>query len=197
MEPYLFHGFRDFNVDVVCRVLENGFILPRKMINDAKTDCNNIFNGNAWISLCQKSLMDTSMYYRFRDSYSEWILDRLCIVIDNNIDGLRFTNYIDPDECYASVRKRLVYDENPERYSYYMDEVQTNIPIPSDKFLAIGYPVDYFRSVKSFEEMREDISKIYKILEEKGLNIPVINSSEYSFADNSECIRLSKIMNCK
>ena len=197
MEPYLFHGFRDFNIDVLCKVLENGFILPRKMIDGAKTDCNNIFNGNAWISLCQKSLMDTSMYYRFRDSYSEWVLDHLCIVIKNDIDGVRFTNYIDPDECYASVRKRLVYDENLERYSYYMDEVQTNVPIPCDKFLAIGYPMDHFKRIKTDDEINEDINRIYKMLEESGLEIPIVNSSEYSFADNEKCIRLSKIIRAK
>lgn len=195
MEPYLFHGFRDYNVETVYKVLESGFILPRKMItNGAKTDCNNIFNGNAWISLSQKSLVEEHALRRgFRECYSEWITDHLCVVIKNGIEGIMYTDYVDRDECYSSWRKKNVYDENPRRFSYYLDEVQTNVPVPTSSFLAIGYPIYHFSAVKSLEDIEKDIEGIYLLLESKGLDIPVLNSSLENFADTKEDMIKSKI----
>lgn len=193
MEPYFFHGFRDYNIETVYKVLKSGFILPRKMVEDAKTDCNNIFNGNAWISLSQKSLIDEHVLRRFRVSYGEWIPDHLCAVISPNIEGIVYTDYVEKDEFYGPIRKRVVYDENPRRFSYYLDEIQTNVPISVKDFLAIGYPISYFSTTKSKEEMDKEIEELYRRLDSMELDIPVIDSSSYNFADNKEQIAKSKI----
>lgn len=193
VEPYFFHGIRRLNLDALYKIIDSGYILPRSMLNGTVTDCNNIFNGNSWISISQKSLYDpTSMRY-FRDSYSEWIPNNLCIVINPNIKDIRYTNYIDADEFYPDERKRLVKDESDTRYSYYIDEVQTKKPIFIEDFLAIGYPLERFKSIKSQEEIDKDLETIYSMLEQKGITIPVLNSSIESFADNEKQMILSKI----
>jgi len=193
MEPYFFHGFRDYNVDTVCRVLESGFILPRKMITNGFDDSNNIFNGEAWISLSQKSLIDPHPRYRVREAYNEWIYDHLCVVISPNIDGVTYTNYVDSDECYKEWRKHVVYDDNPIRYSYYIDEVQTNVAIPVEKILALGYPSNYFFMIKGESGVKDDLDVLCNKLASKNLDIPIVNSSMYDFADNSKQLIKSKI----
>ena len=167
------------------------------MITNGIVDCNNIFNGDAWISLAQKSACDLYMLERFRDSYSEWIIDHLCVVVDPNIEGVSYTNYIDADEFYSSLRKRLVFDSNPDRYSYYIDEVQTNVPVPINKFLALGYPMDYFRAKKGDQEVEKDIELLYDKLHNKKLDIPIVNSSVYDFADDFQHIECHKIKKIK
>lgn len=193
IEPYYFHGIRRLNLDALYKIIDNGFILPRKMLNGTVNDCNNIFNGESWISISQKSLFDPIIMSHFRDSYSEWIPNNLCIVINTNIKGIRYTNYIDSDEFYPEERKRLVRDDSDERYSYYIDELQTKVPIPSSAFLAIGYPLEKFRGIKTQEEIEKDIETIYSKLAEQGLDIPVVDSSTEDFADNERNMILSKI----
>lgn len=193
MEPYFFHGFRDYNVDTVCRVLESGFILPRKMIVNGTDDINNIFNGNAWISLSQKSVIDPYPRYRMRIAYNEWVHDQLCAVISPNIDGITYTNYIDSDECYKDWREQVVRDDNPYRFSYYFDEVQTNVPIPVEKFLALGYPLSVFLTKKGKDGVKCDLDRICDLLLKKDLDIPIVDSSIYDFADDRQHIVKSKI----
>lgn len=193
VEPYFFHGIRRLNLDALYKIIDCGYILPRAMLNGTVTDCNNIFNGNRWISISQKSLYDPSCMREFRDSYSEWIANNLCIVLNPNIKDIRYTNYIDSDEFYPEERRRLVKDESDTRYSYYIDEVQTKSPIFIDDFLAIGYPLERFKFIKSQQEIEEDLETIYSMLEQKGLNIPVLDSSTYSFADNERQMMLTKI----
>lgn len=193
VEPYFFHGIRRLNLDALYNIIDSGYILPRTMLNGKVTDHNNIFNGNSWISISQKSLYDPAHMREFRDSYSEWIVNNLCIVINPKINDIRYTNYIDSDEFYPEERKRLVKDESDTRYSYYIDEVQTRHPIFIDDFIAIGYPLERFKATKSKEEIDKDLETIYSMLEQKGLNIPVLDSSIESFADNERQMMLAKI----
>lgn len=190
MEPYYFHGFRNCNLETLYKVLECGFILPREDINGIKESGTNLYNGEKWISLCQKSLADDYMARIYSTSYNEMIYNNLCVVIDSNLKGIVDTLYIPSDCFYESMRKQLVYDQNKERYSSFIDEVQTDIPISINDFLAIGYPLDRFKK----EETEQNIKEIEKRLEQTGLNIPILNSSVYDFGDSKEQFALSKII---
>ena len=95
MESYFYHRFRNFNLDTLLRVFDSGFILPRKMVVNGVDDANNIFNGNSYISLVQKTLMTDDMCRYFRSAYNELIQGNLCVVISSEIDGIVYPNYID------------------------------------------------------------------------------------------------------
>lgn len=194
MEPYIFHSFRNFSLETLYKVLESGFILPRKMIKDGPTDTNNIFNGNDYISVAQKTLMSDSMLDYYRSSYNELICGSLCAVITPKIDGITYPNYVDFGTIYSEVeRERATYHDRTVRYSYYMDELQTNVPIPTSKFLAIGYPLSYFKGQKSESVVEKELEQIEQSLTKNRLNIPIIDSTSYDFADDKEHIALSKI----
>lgn len=193
MEPYYFHRFRNFNLDALYSVVENGFILPRKMIKDAPSDTKNIFNGNSWISLSQKSLMDDLMNRRFLSSYNELIVGSLCAVIDKDIPGVVDTNYVIYDFLSPSLKDKIRNSEALPRFSEFLDEVQTDVAIPIEKFLAIGYPLSHFRKSLSDEDVIRDIEKIEDAFLKKGISIPILDSGIYDFADDEEHIALSQI----
>ncbi len=192
MESYFYHRFRNFNLDTLLRVFDSGFILPRKMIVNGVDDANNIFNGNSYISLVQKTLMTDDMCRYFRSAYNELIQGNLCVVISSEIDGIVYPNYIDFGFDDSSVFNNK-NDDSPYRYSYYMDEVQTAIPIPISKFIAIGYPIAHFTREKTKDEIVNDIITIKKKLNDKKINIPIIDSTNSEFADDEKQIELSKI----
>ena len=108
-------------------------------------DKNNIFNGDSHISLVQKTLMTDDMYKHFRSSYNELIQGSLCAVISPEIEGIVYPNYFDCEYDTSFI----ISDDSTERYSYYLDEIQTAVPIPTSKFLAIGYPMTHFKTKKN------------------------------------------------
>ena len=189
MESYYYHRFRNFNLNTLFKVIESGFILPRKMIVNGVSDANNIFNGNSYISLAQKTLMTDDMYKHFRSSYNELIQGSLCAVISPEIEGIVYPNYFDCEYGTSFI----ISDDSTERYSYYLDEIQTAVPIPTSKFLAIGYPMTHFKTKKNSEEIIEEIITIERELKNHGIEIPIIDSTRNDFADDEEQIQLSKI----
>jgi len=191
MEPYYFHGFRNCNLETLYKVLECGFILPRKDIKETLENETNLYNGENWISLCQKSLADDFMARRYTTSYDEIIYNNLCVVIDSNLKDVVDTIYIPSDYFYEDMRKKLVYDQSRVRYSSFIDEVQTDEPISIKNFLAIGYPLNRFKEKETIEH---NIEELEKKLEQAGLNIPILNSSMYDFGDSKEHFELSKII---
>lgn len=195
MEPFLFHGFKNDNIDALLNVLECGYILSRKNLTSNgyvyKNDCNNIFNGNDWISLSQKSLIDNRLSHIYRSSYDEFIFNKICLVIDPMGLDLKYTNTIDWDNCYPDVLRELVNDDNTIRYSYYMDEVQVKHSLSKTKFLAIGYPI---KSVRNTNKVIEDLNRIRESLLRVELNIPIVNSDIYTFADNRNEIAKTKLL---
>lgn len=189
MEPYFYHRVKNLNIDTLFKIVDSGYIMPRVMINTTFCDHGNVFNGNEWISLSQKVLIPPVHYFDFRSSYDEIIVGSLCIVIDGDLDNITYTDFIPYDELYNEISREIISDDNPARYSDCIDEVQTRHAIPTDKFVAIGYP---FTS-KDEKSAKKEVGMIREKLDSKGLSIPILNSSKYDFADDEHCMKLSKI----
>lgn len=195
MKSYYFHSIRNFSVERLIQVLDTGYILPREMMNNPPSDKNNIFNGNKWISLTQKTLMDDEMSRFYRSSYNELVPGSICLVLEPNVEGITFPNYVDPEfDYYEQTGRKVLFSDDDTRFSYYLDEVQTNKPIPTSKIIAIGYPLQYkLEKNEEKEKIEEEITSIKSALERNDLNIPLIDSSHYDFADDEEKIRTSEI----
>ncbi len=189
VEPYMYHAFKFYRIDTLLKVLDSGFILPRCMINDESLkDKNNLFNGTKYISLCQKSLIDDRMTSIYRNSFDEIVFNNLCVVMDNVTDVL-YPNLIDWDYMGDKEVNEILFNDSPLRHSYYQDELQTDKPIPIDKFIAVGYPNAYFETHYGKLQNEENLEVIRNELEKHNLDIPIINSGNYDFADNSNCIK--------
>ena len=188
MEPYLYHGIRDYNLDKLINILKTGYIVKRSNLDD-KYNSKNIneidFNGENYISLSQKSLYDPYYGIPRLSSFDRFIYNHLCFVIKNNFKNLVYTNFADFD-MYSSNYFKEILKKDKERYSSFMDEVQTNVNISKEDFLAIGYPVKYFKYRTNIDN---EIALIKKNLEEANLKIPIVDSSFYDFADTEEHIK--------
>ena len=195
MEPFLYHGIRDYNINRLINILKEGYILPKRMLKDEfKIERKNQidFTGQNWISLSQKSLYDE---YYAEDSPSMFdvhVYNHPCVVIDPSIEGLKYPTFLLYDEYNPDYIKSLIDDNSNERYSVYSDELQTNIPIPTSKFLAIGYPKEHYIEEKK-ENYKKELEDLKDTLLELNLNIPVVDSSYYDFADTKEKIKEYKI----
>ena len=113
MEPYLYHGIRFNDIDKIINILECGFILPRRMIEDKsikKNDSLLDFNGERYISLCQKSLYLEESCYDAKSSFLRHILNHACFVIKNNYENIKYTEYLDVDYYGPMYLKKVVYD---------------------------------------------------------------------------------------
>lgn len=191
MEAYYFHGFRKFNMKALENVMRTGFILPRDK-TQIYTDGNNLYNGDFWISLCQKTLIDDYYYYFGSPivSYDAFIYKNICVVIDpEKVEGARLVSVINSDYHSSKEIAWLARKDNYNRISCYEDEIQTNVPVPTSSFLAVGYPL-----INSKSEDEKNVKYIYSLLDKYNLNIPVLDSSIYSFADDTDEMKKSKIL---
>lgn len=189
IEPYTYHGFKFYKIDTLLKVLDSGFILPRCMINDESLkDKNNLFNGTKYISLCRKSMIDDRMTGIYRNSFDERVFDNLCVVMDDVTDIL-YPNLIEWDYLGERELKEILFNDNELRYSYYQDELQTAKPIPITKIIAVGYPKAYFETTFGEEQSNKSLEIIRSELEKHNLDVPIVNSGNYDFADNAECIK--------
>jgi hypothetical protein len=185
MEPYLYHGIKFKNLDVLIEILSTGFILPKSMQKNAIDDGHNIFNGDKYISLSQKTLIEDDMRYRARCSFDSCIHNNINIVISNFWDII-YPDYVNWDYLSPERARAIKLSEDRHRYSDCMDEVQTDKPVPKSNFIAIGYPTNLRSDPK---EAEADVKRIYEALERAQLRIPVIDSSHYDFADTEEHIK--------
>lgn len=200
MENFLFHGLREINgeLSVLFNILENGYILPRCQIaNSEKMDTNNIFNGTKYISLCQKSLMNYPKEDFERYSYDDYIYNKICFVIKNEDKNLIYPSYVERDFVSPEEWKRIIFNDDDQRYSYYLDEVQTKDPISIKDIIAIGLPVATLEYLLGKNVYNDFVEKLRNTLKEKNLNIPICDSSMYSFADDYQRIENSNILKLK
>jgi hypothetical protein len=190
IEPYLFHSVKWHNFDLLIKILESGYILPRNMLEKGLvTDKNNIFNGTKYISLAQKSLADGG-----RSSYDELIVDSPCFVLKRDNLDLIYPRYADRDYMSNEEWNKILFQDGDERYSYYEDELQTKNPIPlKSNMIALGIPVDYLKYNYDGVSYDDTLAKVAEALKANNLNVPIINSSRYSFADNKEQIEKNTI----
>jgi hypothetical protein len=175
-----------------------GYILPKKMLPDEfKVNRSNQLNlnGESWISLSQKTLYDDFYGDINPSSFECHVHNHMCAVIDSNIEDKKIVNHILYDYYGSRYINDLIDDNSEERYSTFMDEVQTRKPVSVTSFLAIGYPLKYYQSCKKdSKEIKKELEYIKEILEIKSLNLPVIDSSYYDFADNKENIEKNTIL---
>lgn len=187
IEPYLYHGIKFGGINKLIEIIESGFILPKKMIpgfkKENKTGLD--LNGESWISLSQKSLFDP-YYGEETCSYELRIYQKPCFVIRNFIEGIRYTNYLNIDEISVETIQSMIKDDSKTRYSTYVDEVQTNVPISMKEVIAIGIPEEL--------STEQNVERVKRTLEKAKMNVPILDSSKYNFADNEECMKKSKIL---
>ena len=151
-------------------------------------DSNNIFNGTKYISLTMKSIMVDSDGEYYRSSFDEVILGHLCIVIDG-FEDIVFPSFVYWDELSIEEANRIKFNDGNNRYSYYLDEVQTDKKIPLSTFIAIGYPNSFFEYQLGSINNKDQLLRLKDRLLRYGLDIPIVDSSAYSFADDKEKIK--------
>ena len=192
MKPYLYHGIKWYNYDLLLKIIESGYILPRcELTDDIVDDKNNIFNGTKYISLCQKSIGTDCK--SIKTSFNEYILNKPTLLLDKKNINLIYPRFITPleNELISPLEwEKLIYNDSDRRVSYYLDEVQTKDRISlKDNLIAVGLPLRHLLRNYSEEEMKNIYNKVKLVLQEKGIDVPIINSSEYDFADDEECIK--------
>ncbi len=199
MEPYLLHGIKWRNYDLLIKLLKSSFLLPRKDLEKGLvTDKNNIFNGDTYISFCRKTPYDPSIEEDYSYSFEEFILDNPCLVLkEDNIDIIkpRLLTRLDKSMMSPEEWRALLFRNDGERVSYYYDEVMTRDKISlRDNLVAVGLPTSYLKYSKDGEEV---LGRVQNTLTFSGLSVPIIDSSVYSFCDNSDNIEKNKIKSLK
>ena len=199
MEPFLYHGLKWNNYNLLFKILKSGYILPRCKIEEGLvTDKNNIFNGTKYISLCQKSLFDSHMIDIYKSSFDDFIFNKPTLVLKNNNINLIYPENItlfDKDFMSPQEWGKIIYNDDEHRFSYYLDELQTSDEISlEDNLIAIGIPLKKISKDYSNEEQKDILLRIKSIILEKYNDIPIINSSVYDFADSEELIEKNRII---
>ncbi len=198
MEPFLLHGIKWNNYDLLLSIIDQGYILPRSMQENPPEDRNNIFNGDDYTSFCQKSLMDGYMFELYRCSFDDFILNKPTLVLkaDNvNLIYPRNMTMLEKDMMSTDEWRKLICNNEGERVSYYGDELMTKDKVSlKDNLIAIGLPMDDLKMSYSEEQIEDLVSKIKDGLGKLGReDVPIVNSSIYSFADNMEEIENARI----
>ena len=198
MNDYLYHGVKWKNYDLLVKILESGYILPRCMLEEGLvTDRNNIFNGTKYISLCKKTLIDFDLIDAFSSSYDSFIVNSPCLVLKNNNLNLIHPRIITAAERESIGREEwqaLLYRDDDERLTYFVDELQSKDPISlKDNLVAVGLPLDDLEFGMDIGEREKILTDISTVLKKKGYDVPLLDSCMYSFADNEESMNRSKI----
>ena len=198
MEPFLYHGIKWNNYSLLVKILKSGYIFPRCMLEDGLvTDKNNIFNGTKYISLCQKSLFDVHMEGIFRCSFDEYILNKPALVLKNeNIKLIYPENLtmLDKDMMSPEEWRNIIFNDGEKRFSYYLDELQTDDAISlKDNLLAVGIPLSIFSKQYTKVEQQKILTEIKSIILKEYDNIPIVDSSIYNFADDEKCLKKNTI----
>ena len=191
IEPYLFHSVKWKNFDLLVEIIRSGYIKPRCMLEEGKiTDTNNIFNGTKYISLTQKGMADGE-----RSSYDELVMDENpCLILKKDNLELITPRYADNNEMTTEEWRAILFNDGDERFSYYGDELQTkNMISLKDNLIAIGLPMSYLKTNYDNVDGDEVLANVREALKESGLDVPILDSSFYTFADNEEEMEKSKV----
>lgn len=194
MENYLYHGIKWYDYKILVKILESGYIMPRCMLKEGLiVDNNNIFNGNKYISLCQKSLWSEEDQWEYKRSFDDYIFNRPTLVLKKENIDIAYPNLIsklENDTMSPEKWKRITFNDDEERYSYYCDELQTKEKIAlKDNLIAIALPGNHLKRQLSTDEARQILKSVKETLIKSELDVPILDSSIYDFADNEECIK--------
>ena len=195
MEQFLYHGIKNYNVDLLEKILISGYIKPRSGLEGLITDQNNIFNGTDYISLSQKSRYGgPTPEGHVRVSYEEFIYNQLCLVLKPNNINLIIPTLIDLDFLPREEWNNIKYKNGDTRYTYYQDEVQTkdNINLKNN-LVAIGLPLEYLRYSYSNDQIKLMCDRLHTIMQIQGYDVPILDSSKFSFADDYDRISKNEI----
>lgn len=194
MKNYLYHGIKWFDYKLLVKILENGYIVPRCMLKDGiSSDTNNLFNGNKYISLCQKSLWGELDKLEYKCSFDDYIFNRPALVLKRENIDIAYPNLITKVESgmmSPEKWKKITFNDDDERYSYYSDELQTKEKISlKDNLIAVGLPGNHLKRQLSTDEAKQILKSVKEALIKSELDVPILDSSIYSFADDEECIK--------
>ncbi len=195
MEPFLFHGVKRCNLELLEKILTSGYIKPRCELEEGLvTDQNNIFNGTEYISLCQKSLFDGYPDGHIRVSFEEFIKGQITLVLKPDNIKLIFPNIIDLDFLSPQEWAEIKFKDGEPRYTYFEDEVQTKNDISlKDNLIAVGLPLERLREKYNEKEINDLTERLHNLMLEQGYDAPIIDSTMDSFADDYEEIEGHKI----
>jgi hypothetical protein len=186
MEQYLFHGIKWYDFDLLMEILDSGYIMPKCMLKKGViTDENSKF-----VHLTQKISDDHG-----RSSYDELIYDNPCFVLKrdnlNLMDTCRINKeYLTPDDLH-----KIVFQDDENRYSCYDDVVHVKEKISlKDNLVAIGLPLTYLQENYDTMQMNHVFNGINIRCSKLGIDVPLLNSSDYEFADSEEAMKESRII---
>ena len=191
MNNYLYHGVKWWNYDLLVEIIKSGYIMPRCMLpKEANQDTNNIFNGTKYISLTEKVRLDGE-----RSSYEEVIYGNPCFVLKRDYIDLIHPKFIEKEMMTPEDYRKILFSDADERFSYYGDEVQTKDKISlKSNLVAIGLPVYDLDATFDNEGKLRLFGSIKEALLGHDIDVPIVNSSLYDFADDEEAIERSKII---
>ncbi len=195
MENFIYHGIKNYNINLLEKILKSGYIKPRCELEELITDHNNIFNGTDYISLSQKSrYTGYSPEGHVRVSYEEFIFNQVCLVLKPNNINLIIPTLIDLDYLSRDEWNNIKFKNGEKRYTYFEDEVQTkeNINLKNN-LVAIGLPLEYLRYSYSNDQIKLMCDRLHTIMQIQGYDVPILDSSKFSFADDYDRISKNEI----
>lgn len=189
MSDYIFHGIKFYDFERLHQIIDTGYILPRKMMGENKpNDDFNLFNGTEYISLSMPSQGSDRLARVYGSAYKRYIFSNLCFVLDD-IPNLEYPVLMFEDDIYLDEYQKMLRSDEGLRYSYFMDEVMTKDKIPLSKVVAIGYPKGCIEDRFDEDRANMELKALFEHLDRKNINVPVVDSTYYGFADNEEAIK--------
>ena len=194
MVEYLYHGIKWWDYDLLVKIIESGYLKPRCMLEPGLiTDNNNIFNGTKYLSLTEKVRVDGG-----RSSYDERIWGNPCFVLKRDNLDLIHPRYVEMDFLSDEEQRKILFSDNDERYSYYEDEVQVKDKISlKSNLVAIGLPMYDLDGSHDNDSKLKLFGDIKRALLGNDIDVPIVNSSVFDFADNDEAIEKTKILTAR
>ena len=189
MSDYVFHGIKFLDFERLHQIIDTGYILSRKMMGENKpNDTYNLFNGTEYISLSMPSQGSPRLARIFKNAYNYYIFNNLCIVF-GDVPNIIYPLLMCEEDIYLDEYQKILRSDEGDRFSYFMDEVMVKDKIDLSRAIAIGYPLDNIKGQFNEEKAYKELETLYDHLEKKNINIPVIDSTHYGFADTPEDVK--------
>ena len=151
-------------------------------------DTYNLFNGTEYISLSMPSQGSPRLARMFKSAYNYYIFNNLCIVFDD-VPNIIYPLLMNEEDIYLDEYQKILRTDAGERFSYFMDEVMVKDKIDLSQAIAIGYPLDNIIGQFNKEKAYRELDALYDHLNKNSINVPVVNSCHYDFADTAEEIK--------
>lgn len=188
MSKYYYHGMSprknpNDRLNTMIEIIKSGGLKSKHLQDNLGFVIG--FNGNEYISLCNK---ENSYMYNFIDdrnnSYEEYIVNNFCFIISDRIDAIK-------TQDFSKKRSEISYADfysiaqGDIRYSDMFDEWQVKDEIKLDKIIGIGLPFNLVMSYKNMDkEFKKSIELLYSLA--RTLNIDIVNTENFNFVEYYE-----------